>query len=474
MATTPNDEGYRNPRGFWGRFPKTLIVHSVRSGETLDHLSLSTRIAERTEFISRAMRGDPGRVVIETPDPIRRLVDLFAVWEAGFCAVMVGPDLSGEEKRRVAAKVDPDIWVGPDGDQFLEGEGKPPCWQDAALVLMTSGTTANPKGVTLGLDAIEKRLKLNVAEIGAETLARSLCPLPLYFGHGLIGNCLTPLYAGGSLSILESPDLREVSAFGAMIDKYEIGFLSSVPSLWRMILRLSPPPEVSPRRVHVGSAPLPLSLWDDIRAWCGSDSVFNTYGMTETANWISGGTRPSGDAEGFVGRPWGGRFRVLRDGALRDQGMGEVAVRSPGQMLGLWGESSSEFVADGFMMTGDIGELTDDQNLRLIGRVKNEINKAGIKVLAEEVDMLLERHPDVLEACSFGIPDELSGELVGAVVVEMEGSDLQGSDLIKWCARNARPHAVPHRIEVVEEIEKTDRGKIDRRNTRKQALNRWL
>lgn len=473
MADTPGQSNPFQSLPLLRALPESLKIHAIRSGETLDYTALCQRVVERAEAIQSAVKAPAGRVVIGAKDPIRVLVNLFATWVAGRCAVLVNPNLSEDEKHRVKRKVTPGLWVDDDALQVLDGAQEPSLWPDAALILMTSGTTGDPKGVTHALATLETRLKLNVAEIGADTLANTLCPLPLFFGHGLIGNCLTPLMAGQKVHILETPALPDYAAFGALMDRCDITFLSSVPSMWRMILKLSPPPEKHPHRVHVGSAPLPHALWSEIAAWSGTEAVFNTYGMTETANWISGGTQPAAESEGFVGAPWGGEFRVLRDGALFNEGRGEVALKSPTLMLGLWASQDQSMMMDDHFLTGDIAELAPDQTLRLVGRTKNEINRGGIKVLAEEVDMLLERHPDVAEACSFGIPDEISGELVGAVIRLEDSAVSDATAVSHWCRTQARAEAVPHRIAIVAEIKKTDRGKLARQEIRKEMLEQW-
>jgi len=341
--------------------------------------------------------------------------------------------------------------------------------------LMTSGTTGVPKGVTHSMSGLIDRLEQNVQAIGADTLQRTLCTLPLFFGHGLIGNALTALFAGQHLYLWPKVQLNEFPKFAEVLDDNGITFFSSVPSFWRMVLATCTPPENTVARVHIGSAPLSRQLWGKICEWCGTENVFNTYGMTETANWISGGSFADAvKADGFVGRPWGGQFKVLRAGVLCDVGDGEVAVKSPGQMLGFWRDpqkTAASMVGD-FMLTGDLGQLSDDQSLRLVGRTKNEINVAGIKVLAEEVDMLLEGHPDVVEACSFGIPDKISGERVAAVV-RATNEDLDAQQLIQWCRENARADAVPFRVEIVAEIPKNDRGKIARMDIKDRMIAKW-
>lgn len=455
--------------------PASLAIHSVRSGETLDYAELSRRVGAQAGAIADHLQDIDAPVVIGMSDPVKGLVALFAVWTAGHCAVLVNPKLAEDEKQRVIKKVTPGLWIDDDGVQKItDASAGTALGADAALVLMTSGTTGDPKGITHSLATLEARLKLNVEEIGPQVLERTFCPLPLFFGHGLIGNCLTPLYAGQSLFVLDTPSIGDFAEFGALIDRHRITFLSSVPSMWRMVLRVSPPPTLPPLRLHVGSAPLPEELWIDIERWCGTDQVFNTYGMTEAANWISGGTRPVGEPDGFVGAPWGGTFRVLRDGKLRDEGRGEVALTSPSMMLGLWGMPVQQDTKDGYFLTGDIGALAKDQTLRLVGRTKNEINRGGIKVLAEEVDMLLERHPDIAEACSFGIPDDMSGELVGAVIKLNEGAELKDTALFAWARDHARREAVPTRIAIVDEIVKNDRGKLDRKAVQKAMIAKWF
>ncbi|MEO1637680.1 MAG: class I adenylate-forming enzyme family protein [Pseudomonadota bacterium] len=413
---------------------------------------------------------------VSLTDPIDCLITLFAVWQAGHCAVLVSPSIKDAEKARVIAKTGATLWIGDPGTERLAPvNAAPGDYPDAALILMTSGTTGDPKGVTHSLHTLRQRITANVAEIGEATFAQTLCTLPLFFGHGLIGNSLTAMAAGGTLHLWPQPRIDELPSFGQTLDAQGITFFSSVPTFWRMVLATSPRPETPPQRVQVGSAPLSQQLWAEISDWCGTDQVHNTYGMTETANWISGGTRAqSKGQDGYVGQPWGGEFRVIRDGALQAEGEGEVAVRSPGQMLGLWGDpgQTDVLMIDGFMRTGDIGRLDPDQRLWLIGRSKHEINVGGIKVLAEEVDLLLERHPDVAEACAFGLPDPIAGERPAAAV-RTKNPDLTPSDLITWCRAEARQDAVPARIEIVDDIPKNDRGKIARAEVRERMLAQW-
>ena len=108
-------------------------------------------------------------------------------------------------------------------------------------MLFTSGTTGAPKGVVLSFRALRARIEANIAAIGTAALARSLVSLPTHFGHGLIGNSLTPLLAGGDI-VLHPLGIPMANDLGRIIDQHKITFMSSVPTLWRLALTRSPRP----------------------------------------------------------------------------------------------------------------------------------------------------------------------------------------------------------------------------------------
>jgi acyl-CoA synthetase (AMP-forming)/AMP-acid ligase II len=338
---------------------------------------------------------------------------------------------------------------------------------------MTSGTTGRPKGISHSQAALLARIEHNLAAIGADLPRPTLCVLPVFFGHGLIGNVLTPLLAGSTVHLWPTPDAAELRGFGSYLDAHHIGFMSSVPSFWKLALRLATPPATPLVRVHVGSAPLSTALWEEIAGWAGTRKIFNMFGMTETANWIAGGALDEpGATDGYVGTPWGGRFAIRTDdGTIHTTGRGEVLIASPSIMLGYWQrpDLDAEAFTEGWFRTGDIGELDAAGAVTLIGRIKTEINRGGIKVQAEEVDMLLERHPAIAEACAFGIPDAVAGEAVAAAIVLKPGGLYDPEAIKAWCRTQARADAVPSRLYLLPAIPRNDRGKIVRAEVRKMA-----
>jgi acyl-CoA synthetase (AMP-forming)/AMP-acid ligase II len=339
-----------------------------------------------------------------------------------------------------------------------------------ALILFTSGTTGHPKGVVLSFQALLTRIALNRIAIGHASRMKTLVTLPTSFGHGLIGNALTPLLSGGDIVLhpLGQPLARDL---GRIVDEFRIGFLSSVPAFWRMALKFSNAPSKNALvRIHVGSAPVAPDLWARIGDWSRAE-VVNCYGITELANWVAGASsRTEGIAEGLVGKPWGAQAAIKdSSGAIRGTGEGELLVRSPSVMSGYLRrpDLTAAVLVDGWYHTGDTGHIDEHGLIKLTGRIKDEINRAGFKVQPSEIDTLLEAHPAISEACVFGIPDVVSGQIVAAAVLLAAGENVDAEDLRHWCATKLRRDAIPERWFIVDKLPRNERGKINRDDVRR-------
>jgi acyl-CoA synthetase (AMP-forming)/AMP-acid ligase II len=409
--------------------------------------------------------------------------DLLASWRVGAVVSCLHPGLAGAELDRIIQLVRPRaLWcglgatdAGPFGLQKIPADGpedriapsSASTLDDPALLLFTSGTTAQPKGVVLTFRALLARVALNVAHIGSTALQRVLCPLPTHFGHGLIGNCLTALAAGADLSLMSLNSPRACAELGATVDQQGITFMSSVPAMWKMALRVAAPPRSGTlARVHVGSAPFSADLWRRVVEWSGTRCVVNMYGLTEAANWIAGASAAEFEpVDGLIGRAWGGSLAVLgNDGLPRTAGEGEILVQSPSLMSGYFGRPDLSWAAirGGWLCTGDVGVIDADGVARLTGRLKYEINRAGIKIHPEDIELLLEQHSALRESCVFRVPDDIAGESVGAAISVQDPSSFDLGALKKWCGERLTREKLPEFWFVLNDIPKSDRGKISR------------
>jgi len=413
--------------------------------------------------------------------------DLFSVWRVGACAVCINPGLTTDELQNVCNFVSPKAALVADTTRtpqipdvsvlcLNDSNDCSPLANDTdcgghldddALILFTSGTTGVPKGVVHTFRSLLARMALNTNHIGKGAMARSLCVLPTHFGHGLIGNCLTPMLSGQELLLAPGGNLDVIANLSDIIDEHEITFMSSVPSFWKKVLKSSKPPSKGTLlRLHIGSAPLSKELWNDVADWAGTRAVYNMYGITETANWLAGRALGDDGAEdGAIGEMWGGDAAVLTgDGEIAFMGTGEILVQTPSLMKGYFQrpELTQEVLKDGWFRTGDIGTIDKSGKMRLVGRQKYEINRGGMKVHPEDIDIMLERHEAVREACAFSVPHEIEGETVAVAVSLVGNAGVTIKDLRKWSVQHLVREKLPEHWFIVDEIPKTDRGKINR------------
>lgn len=465
--------------------PRLEEITEVATGRVATTDEITGEIERRAGLLARQGVGRGTHVVIAHGGTISFFADLFATWRTGACAACVDPQMTRGELTVIAQFLQPNAILVDGGSNAAVDAAIPLLClsrehgesvavaedselDDPALILFTSGTTGEPKGVAHSFRSLLVRTALNRQVIGERALARTLCLLPSHFGHGLIGNCLTPLLAGARLLLMPGSGMKTATALAGAIDDHDVSFMSSVPSFWKLALKLARPPRRgSLRQVNIGSAPLSAELWRSVQGWAGTDNVVNAYGITETANWAAGASgRDHRPADGLVGSMWGGRAAVrTEDGRILGSGDGELLLQTPALMQGYHQrpDLTTAALQDGWFHTGDIGSIDDRSVIRLLGRQKHEINRGGQKVHPEEIDALLERHPDVLEACTFGLPDEASGEIVAAALTMRDGVAPDPAGLRRWCLGRVRRELAPERWFFLPAIPKTGRGKVDRR-----------
>ena len=457
-------------------------VEDIGLGLKWDSATLAGEVHRRAALLSQMGIGRGSLVAIAHSGSALFFADLFAVWTVGATAACLDSRLTASEFQTVVDFAKP-VAILIDGGKTSGAVSVPvlelanvarsqaptiaakPSLDDAALVLFTSGTTGAPKGVVLSFRALLARIELNAGAIGSHALKRALVTLPTHFGHGLIGNALTPLMTGGDI-VLYPLGISLGGDLGRIIDRHGITFMTSVPALWRIAKKASQPPSGNSLiRVHVGSAPISAQLLAEIAAWSRAE-VVNCYGMTETSNWIAGASsRTDGIADGLVGKPWGGVAAVMdNEGNIQATGEGEILLQSPSLMSGYLDRPDLTAAAmfEGWLRTGDRGTIDDLGRIRLTGRIKDEINRAGFKVQPAELDMMLETHPGIAEACVFAVPDSIAGETVAAAIRLQAGAKPSIDSLRSWCNERIRREAIPEHWFVVDQLPRNARGKINR------------
>jgi malonyl-CoA/methylmalonyl-CoA synthetase len=215
-----------------------------------------------------------------------------------------------------------------------------------------------------------------------------------------------------------------------------------------------------------GSAPLLASTHIEFEARTGH-RILERYGMTETtmltSNPLDGDRRA-----GTVGLPLPGiEVRVVGDDGrpLATGEVGGVEVRGPNVFAGYWRRpdlAATEFTADGFFRTGDVGRIDDDGYLHLVGRSKDLVITGGLNVYPVEVEAVLDELPGVLESAVIGVPDADFGEAVVAVVVPKPGVSLDPVALRSAAREHLAGFKVPKQVHVVEALPRNAMGKVEK------------
>jgi long-chain acyl-CoA synthetase len=167
----------------------------------------------------------------------------------------------------------------------------------------------------------------------------------------------------------------------------------------------------------------------------------------------------------------GARVKIVDVLSRREVGVcevGEIVVAGPMVIPGYWQreEETAEVMADGWLATGDLGKVTDEDWLFVVDRLKDVINASGYKVYPRDVEDVLLTHPAVREACVVGVPHEYRGETVVAYVSLIGGASVAPDELVDFCRHRVAAYKYPREIHIVDDLPKNPAGKILRRNIR--------
>jgi malonyl-CoA/methylmalonyl-CoA synthetase len=331
---------------------------------------------------------------------------------------------------------------------------------DLAAILYTSGTTGKPKGAMLS----HRNLASNAAVLhrlwGFRADDVLLHVLPVFHTHGLFVAVNCVLASGTGMVFLPRFDVDEV------LDALpRCTVLMGVPTHYTRLLddeRFDAAAGAGMRLFVSGSAPMLVATHEAFRARTGH-IILERYGMTETSmltsNPLDGERRP-----GTVGLPLPGTDLRLAD----DQ---TIEVRGPNVFGGYWRRAeltATEFTADGWFRTGDIGSIDDDGYLSIIGRAKDLVISGGMNVYPKEVEDAVDAVDGVLESAVIGVPDADLGEAVVAVVVPMPGRTLDAAVVRAATRSRLAGFKVPRRVEVVDALPRNAMGKIEKAALRRR------
>ncbi|MHA6688302.1 class I adenylate-forming enzyme family protein [Mesorhizobium sp. A556] len=340
-----------------------------------------------------------------------------------------------------------------------------------AMIIYTSGSTGRPKGVMMAhasMDAVSGSIATYL-EATAEGVVLSV--LPLSFTYGLY-QLVVAVRVGATLVLEKS--FAFPHAILETAQEQGVTTMPLVPTMAAIILAMKePPPLPGLRTITNAAAPLPPVHLDGLRTLFPGAKLYSMYGLTECARATYLPPEELDRRAGSVGRAIPGTQALIVDEAgqpVEPGTVGELVVLGPHLMRGYWENAQATYAAlrpgskpgEKQLHTGDLFRADADGFLYFVGRRDDMLKIKGEKVAPRQVEAVLHACPGVVEAVVVGVPDEILGIALHAVVVASDPA-LAERVVIRHCARNLPDFMVPKSVEFRAELPKTASGKVIRR-----------
>jgi amino acid adenylation domain-containing protein len=469
---------------------RPAVVDGERS-ITYAELDASARRAANLLVELGVTPGD--RVGLHLEKSIEAVAGLYGILKAG--AVYVPLDRGAPPARLARVAADAGIRVAlsdgaahgldgvravapPEWERCRAGPPAPPAIDsDPAYILYTSGSTGRPKGVVLSHRAALAFVEwaADAVEVTASDRLSSVAPLHFdlsIFDLFAAAQARAAVVLVPRAALVLPRDLRE------LIERSGITVWYSVPSLLTMLsLRggLRPGDFPALRAVLFAGEVFPVRHLRRLMELLPRARFLNLYGPTETnvCTWYEVPEPPADGQPLPIGRAIDNVrvFAVTGDGRRARPGeVGELWVQGATVMRGYWGDGEATRRAlaappwgpdEPAYRTGDLVTQCDDGSYRFLGRRDGQIKSSGYRIEPGDVECALEAHGAVVECAVVGVPDEVVGSRLRAVVVA--GGPVEGGELTRWCRARLPAYMVPDSFEFVTALPRTSTGKIDRR-----------
>jgi acyl-CoA synthetase (AMP-forming)/AMP-acid ligase II len=487
------------------RTPDKAWLVRADDGETASYARLREITGRLAAFLrSRNLRPND-RIALLADNSIEQLVCYLGIIAAGVTACTVHVEMNRNQLDDIFARLKPKLILYQEGlrlDDPLAGADAPRLRigrytepsadtlfgelarfppsepinparpDDDAVILFTSGTSANPKGVVLNFHEYLSNIDPLAEGFGITADDRLYDFRPFSWASAQLLGALAPINRGATLVLAEK---FSASRFFAHLRDRGVTIATGNPTTLNILLNTESDAHrdnlPSLRFITSSSAPLLLNDWKRFEQKFGIP-VAQGYGASE-ASWIAA---IPGEARrlGTVGRPFAYHDLAIVDGEGRLLPAGEIGHVE----LGGWPEHPFRYLQDdgtirihsrGRFRTGDVGSLDANGFLTLTGREKELIIRGGAKISPMEIDSCLMQCAEVAEAATIGIPDAVYGEEVISYVVTRPGASLDTSALLLHCAARLPAFKAPKQIVLSDALPKTERGKLDR----KALVERW-
>ncbi|MCL6282459.1 AMP-binding protein [Ruegeria sp. 2012CJ41-6] len=338
----------------------------------------------------------------------------------------------------------------------------------------TGGTTGLSKGAVLthrNVVANLEQLKAFLPQAAVPEEEVVVAALPLYHIFGLT---VSLAYLSLGCRIILIPNPRDIDAFHAAIKTAGVTVFPGVNTLFAGLAMHPGTKEVDFSKLKAsigGGAAVIETTSDNWKALTGTH-ITEGYGLSETSPLLSVVPMSVSEFTGSCGLPVPSTDIKLLDDSDQEAALGErgeICAKGPQVMTGYWNNdeaNSSSFTSDGYFRTGDIGVFDEAGYLRIVDRKKDMIIVSGFNVFPNEIEGVVTACDGVAECACIGEPDEKTGELVSVFVVKEAGSDVTEEQIVAHCRHEMTAYKTPRKITFLDELPKSNVGKILRRELR--------
>ena len=412
----------------------------------------------------------PGdRLAIATDNVTDTAIGIIAGLKLGAAITPLNPRLSESDKRAVldvlkTARVIDRLPAGEAEFPAVAAEAETP-----SIILFTSGSTGEPKGVVLSQRALSAGMDFWVGtalQLRSDDVVISV--LPLAHSYGLFGTFLAPLLLGATAVLVPRFNPADVLA---AIKRHEATICSGVATMFRRMLDSGDPTNAAwagLRFCTSGAAPCPWELAQEWREATGV-RIVRGYGMSELFRPICFSPDDTLEIPESIGHaPDGVTLRLVdeKGDALGDDpdAVGELWINSPTCMTEYVDrpEDTAAVLENGWFKTGDLARITRDGLVCIVGRKKEIILRGGYTIAAGEIESALVAHPQVAEAAVIAVPDRELGEEVCAFIAFRPGASVAEEELVDFCKQRLSSYKYPRIFHFVAELPKNATGKIDK------------
>ena len=485
-------------------FPDDVDAIAIETADTPDPLYYTWRDLERgtamlANLIDSLALPPESRIAVQTEKSVEALMLYLAVLRAGHVYLPLNTAYQAGEVEYFIGNAEPAVVVCPEKNLRWESDlaarlGTPYVFtleddrsgslldaaaphsdrhtpalraaDDLAAILYTSGTTGRSKGAMLTHGNLLSNAQVLKEVWGWQAGDVLLHALPIFHVHGLFVASHGALLNGSRMIWFSRFDPRAVAA-----RLPEATVFMGVPTLYVRLLAEPGFTKEACRSMRLfisGSAPLLIETFREFRERTGH-TILERYGMSETAMLTSNPYRPEDQRRGgTVGPALPGvslRVRDDRGQSLPAGDIGGIEVRGPNVFRGYWRmpeKTAAEFTADGWFMTGDVGHLSEDGYVTIVGRSKDLIISGGYNVYPAEIESVINDMPGVAESAVVGVPHADFGEAVVAIVVAKPGSTLDAAAMTARLKAQIANFKVPKRLFIVSELPRNTMGKVQK------------